>query len=358
MPYWRASRERLHAGLRVTFPDMTVVQGWWIEPRTQAVVMSTADDGITVRLLNGEYEKETVKVDPQYLAYGGITAVSAAAYGWDGKVVEVAPGIGVEVLITQDDRYARFIAGLLEQIAGSHAGARLLGTFDPAQNAFPFEAGRPFAISPYAGLTVLITQPRPKYNTRVPVKTVYPLIKTADVGVRTGDYTRNPGGNKIPLISFFDKPAPGGQPVEIGGPNDATVTPQGIAGHRDFPGAVQDFDVVLYHELVHAYLSNCGVGGRLRQARVAQQFGNPDQSEEELVTGLLAGRGHVLAENAYRLQTGRPLRTTYLAVQINDPGVQAADWNPPGVSLTDAISRWIAVKGISPADARWLATGV
>ena len=30
MPYWRASRERLHAGLRVTFPDMTVVQGWWI----------------------------------------------------------------------------------------------------------------------------------------------------------------------------------------------------------------------------------------------------------------------------------------------------------------------------------------
>ncbi|HEV2782326.1 MAG TPA: hypothetical protein VGX25_23285 [Actinophytocola sp.] len=362
MPYWRTTKETLHAGSRVCFPDALSVQGLKIEPGTKGVVAEVPESGdVAVGIVDGSHKGETVKVSPGQLAHGGTTTVSTASGDrWNGKVVEVAPGIGVELLTSQNDGYVPFIWQQLERILATRAGRNIIATFDAGRRQdFQFPAGRPFTMAPYQGLTLLITQPRPKYDTlRKPVKTVYPLIQTKDVGIRTGDWSRDTQGDMIPRIEFFDRPAAEGPAIEIGKAGGATVTHQGIAGHADFPDTTLDFDLVLYHEMVHAYLSNSGVARRIRDPRVENAIGaqDHDEAEEELVVGLLAGRGLPLCENAYRCQTHRPLRTSYRDVRLNDPGVSPADWTNE-ITMTQAATRWQDRRHLDPKDAAWIATG-
>jgi hypothetical protein len=254
-----------------------------------------------------------------------------------GTVVEVAPGIGVERLATEDDGYVAFIALQLERIRATRAGRAIIATFDPAQARFAL------TIAPHHGLTVLISQPRPGCPTR-------------NVNIRTSEWARDTASPTIPRVEFLDRPALGAPAIEIGRAGGARFTRLGVVGHADFPAMTQDFDVVLYHELVHAYLSNRGVGRRLRHARVARTIGNPEQAEEELVVGLLAGRGFALAENAYRCQTNRPIRTSHVGVGLADPRVSPDDWASE-ISLDEATARWRERKEMPAADTAWIATG-
>lgn len=362
MPYWRTTRDTLHADSRVCFPAEYTWQESKIEPGTKGVVTAVPDDGdVTVRIVGGKHEGVLVAVSPGLLAHGGITAVSTSSGGrWNGKVVEVVPGIGVEVLTAENDGYPAFVWRQLEQIMTTAAGKAIVATFDAGRKQdFEYRAGRPFHGAPYEGLTLLIGQPRPLFTAPPPTKrVVYPQIRTMDVGVRTADWQRDTKGDRIPRIEFFDQPGQADQPVEIGKAGGATVRHEGVRGHRDFPDTVQAFDLVLYHELVHAYLSNNGVSGRIRDVRVEAAIAaqNHDEAEEELVVGLLAGRGLPLCENAYRLQRQQPLRTSYLDSHLDDPGVSAADWNA-ATPLTAAVTRWENTRHLDPKDARWLATG-
>jgi hypothetical protein len=107
-----------------------------------------------------------------------------------------------------------------------------------------------------------------------------------------------------------------------------TVEQAGITGHPDYPGNMASWDVILHHELVHAYLKKTGVADRLEQtfeeAEVNyppwyQQFskaakvGRPYATavEELLVTGIIEAHALPFSENAYLKASNKAPRKSY-----------------------------------------------
>ena len=63
----RMARSAVKDNIKVTIPDMTVVNGWWIKPGTTGTVVDSSGDGdITVKLTSGEYAGETIKIGARY----------------------------------------------------------------------------------------------------------------------------------------------------------------------------------------------------------------------------------------------------------------------------------------------------
>jgi hypothetical protein len=117
-----------------------------------------------------------------------------------------------------------------------------------------------------------------------------------------------------------------------------------VLNHADCHG--EKMDLVLFHELCHAYIWQRGIGAELLRStpptgteppwpwqRCRANFGGNrdvdpiENTEEQLVCGLLAGKGLRFCENTYRHQCEMAPRTQYSAssVSIIDPDV-ARGW--------------------------------
>lgn len=250
--------------------------------------------------------------------------------GW-GSVVEVASGIGVELVGEGQEPFLGFVRAALEVIlTASRTGAGLVAQFDPKVRASKVETG------PYARLTIFIGTARRAYKSGP--KMVYPEFRTQDVGLLVSAAKRDFGEPKLPRIQLLDPSS--GDEQQVGNDPEVKFAAAGLSGHKDFPGAVVSPALVLYHELMHAYLSIAGVAGRLRSEQMAQKtFSLEDNFEERLVVGLDAGKGLELCENAYRCETGSPVRRSYKAVGINeDTGLSCDDWKQT-ITLLEALKR-------------------
>jgi hypothetical protein len=254
-----------------------------------------------------------------------------------GKVVEVAPGIGVEVQSGQGDSYVDFICQQIQKIQGSEVGTALLHQFNPKRLGEPFRMVKDQE-GPLKGITVLIGQPGNVKSTR--------LINTIEQGGYQKDGKKTWGNpeNSIPRINFFDLPGYGKE--EQIGTTSAVVTHRGVEKHRDFPKDVQSFDTVLFHELVHAYISQLGVARRLRSLgdnltnTLPPLIGDPDSIEEQLVVGLAGGAGLYFSENRYRLEQRQQKRDTYLANKLDETSDKGdlITWLQ-GVNIQEALER-------------------
>lgn len=275
-----------------------------------------------------------------------------------GVVVELLPGVGVEITGAPNPGYVEFIRGQLQRIMSTPSGAVLLGSFDPRA-----PGGRePQKAAPYTGLTVIVAPP-PEIKPTAIKKTVVPAIKTEDVGPRKSATARDFNAPKMPRIQLHDL-AKGEQTIgnHEGQPTSATFSPeaQGVTGHADFPNSAMPFDLVLYHEFVHAFLSHIGLAGRMREPELAAKLRiaqNADGAEEELVVGILAGKGLPMSENAFRCERGMTLRGSYKAVGITgDPALNKDPWKPSSApaALVDAVR---GLGSFSEQEAAYIATG-
>jgi hypothetical protein len=252
------------------------------------------------------------EADPRATEPGPIQRVEAS---W-GAMWVVAPGIGVEDPGGTNEAFARFIYETLGQIRATRLGSAMLAQFDPKSGS-GYRTISDDPTSPYRGLTVLVGEPSAQNQ----------LIKTIDVGPllsAEGNRT-NSGTPKVPRISFFNRPA-GEQRRPIGA-SGAEVVSGGIVGHRDFPHDTQTFDVVLYHELGHAFLSQTGVTKHL-----------DDGQEEQIVVGRLGAKGLGTSENAYRCERGLGLRKSYLDVGVQaDEAMAKSFWESQRIGLVKAL---------------------
>jgi hypothetical protein len=238
-----------------------------------------------------------------------------------GFVWLIWPGIGVEDP-NRNEGYAHFLREQLEIIAGTQVGAAVLAEFDPASGSrFRMLAPPGAQENAYAGITALIGEPLGQKQE----------IRTLDVGELNREGKRETGAKlTIPRISFFSRPADKQEKLIGAGPSK--FVDKGLASHRDFPKTVEPFDVVLFHEFGHAFLSQTGYSKLLSDAQ-----------EETVVVGLLEAKGVASGENAYRCERKRDLRPSYLDVGVEDPALAPENnprrfWQDQRTGLREAVA--------------------
>jgi hypothetical protein len=342
------------------WPSLRVKLGKPVEHKDKLGTVNTvpAQGAVPVRV-----DGQVVEVDPADLELipivvrKGQPKVTAT---W-GKVFEVAPGIGVDVRgAPPSETFVDFVVAHLQTVAATPIGAAVLAQFDPREGS---RVRTPVTgTGPYQGLSVVISAPND------------PVIETKSVrGLKpTGarDFSGEPG-EKIPWIKFAEPPQdPSAAAKTITG-TTARVTTGGISGHADFPKTTEEFDVILFHELIHAHLYSTGVAVRLRELgqkdkppalgalnSIAVPGGaNPEDSvEEALVVGIIGGKGVALSENAYRCQRGYTLRPSYKAVGIDEgqQQVEAHDWTTVTTTPTQIKAALLAV-GLTEQQAAFVA---
>ena len=63
----RMARAAVRDNITIKISDMTIVNGWWIEPGTTGTVVDSSGDGdVTVKLTTGKYAGETIKIAARY----------------------------------------------------------------------------------------------------------------------------------------------------------------------------------------------------------------------------------------------------------------------------------------------------
>jgi hypothetical protein len=125
-----------------------------------------------------------------------------------------------------------------------------------------------------------------------------------------------------------------------------------LLGHDDFAKTGAEMDVVLFHELCHAYLISSGLspkwdGRQFTRAKgilSVNKIGVDVAVEEQIVCGLLHGRGLDCCENAYRVQRKLTPRLSYKAVGLAlDQQLEANfndTWSTGVSSLTEGAKLW------------------
>ena len=128
-----------------------------------------------------------------------------------------------------------------------------------------------------------------------------------------------------------------------------------LIGHDDFKvdpfTAGTQMDVVLFHELCHAYLISAGIspkwdghGFPTNKPTLTCDSKVDVAVEEQVVCGLVYGRGLSCCENAYRAERKLPPRTSYKAVGIPDDAGLGADfgkvWKEAEDAMTEAVKLW------------------
>jgi hypothetical protein len=309
-------------------------------------------------------DDQIIEVDPADLELIPIVVQKGQAKvtaRW-GKVFEVAPGIGVDVRGNPpSETFVDFIVTHLQTVAATPVGAAVLAQFDPREGSRVRTP--PTGTGAYAGLSVIIRAP------------AQPVIETKSLrGMKeagTPDFSGDPG-EQIPWVKFPEPPQDPNAAKIIAG-SSARVTTSGLEGHADFPATTEQFDVILFHEMIHAHLHSTGVTVRLRELGrpdTAPALGalngidlpggaNPEDSvEEALVVGIIGGKGVALSENAYRCQRGLTLRPSYRAVGINEgqQQVEAHPWPTVATSPTQIKAALMAV-GLTEQQAAFVAGG-
>ncbi len=165
-----------------------------------------------------------------------------------------------------------------------------------------------------------------KEQDRVPVQEP---IKTSTFGSWKESGPAFAGGTLQPIIRFPDFKTGRNILLSMSG-KSMTITDEGsLVGHVDFPSGTP-MDAVLFHEFCHAYLIAIGLGAPLSSAEgpddpTHKEYingggvpGNISENvEEQIVCGLLAGRGLALCENAYRVERKLPPRVSYSVPSVN-----------------------------------------
>ena len=336
----RAKREDLAIGQSVYFPKKTVIKGWAIEPNTKGIVRLIPEHGdVEIEITTGQFEKETVKVGPGLIEIAtgekgkeedeSEAAAAMAEFepnerkiGEWGSIWEVRPGIGVEVP-KGNESYLEFIIGQLDIIGGTKTGKTMIERF--SENG-SFRKVKDQS-GPYKDLTLIIGQPpeRQKDKIKKQFNDNLRVIKTGGTGGRKPSGQKIFGDQRIPEIILHNRPEEGREDY-VGDPaKKVKVIPAGITGHKDFY-ATQPFDVILYHEMVHALVSQLGVSSRLAEIdtqidlgyKIPEGIAVDDHVEEQLVVGIMGGLGLSFSENAYRREKEYEQRKTYKAVGIEE----------------------------------------
>lgn len=241
----------------------------------------------------------------------------------------VSPGIAVETDDEADTSFPRFIAETLGQIRLVNVGKKLVAAFDP-KNGFARAAE-----DPYKGITLLITEMKHRGT-----------LWTTSFYTRSVDGAWRGGKDKatyVPRIVFPNKPSQDTR-LDIGADkNPAQVTSEGVIGHLDFPNQTCPFDLILFHELCHAYYFQIGMAPEYFALPGNGQYADYSNTiEEMLVCGLELGRGLEICENNYRVQKGLALRKTYKAVGLADGVVKPEAWSQG--NYIDPADLWAQVK--------------
>jgi hypothetical protein len=150
-----------------------------------------------------------------------------------------------------------------------------------------------------------------------------------------------------------------------------TVGTAGITEHPDYPSKIAQWDVILHHELVHAYLKKTGVADRLEstfdqaermgEAWVFHKFvRGPFQSpfptavEELLVTGIIEADALPFSENAYSRASGLAPRKSYTEYGIKVQGEIGYDTSG---DTDESIRKQLVKIGIPEEKANYIAKG-
>ncbi len=325
----RAKREDIAVGQLVYFPNMTVVHNWWIQPDTKGTVRSAPQTGdIEVEITTGEFQGNTIKVGPGSIEISPPEeAVKEDSFkrnerliGEWGSIWEVRPGIGVEIP-KGDESYLEFVEQQLGIISATNVGKTMVDRFSQNKSFRKVED----QTGPYHGLTLIISQPPARQKSRIGNKfnDNMRVIKTGSSGGRNTKGAKTFGNSRIPEVVLHNRPKDDSVDYVDAPEKGVMVTSAGVSGHKDFY-ATQPYDVILYHELVHALIAQLGVSSRLAEIDTKIDLGYPiptgiaadDHVEEQLVVGIMGGLGLSFSENAYREEKGFDSRKTYKSVGI------------------------------------------
>lgn len=248
-----------------------------------------------------------------------------------GKVCVIRPGIAVDV-IDENWQYVEEIRKLLDAISKVSLGRELLDEFNPRRNVFKtLSQDNNFPENKnhehYKDVTVVFTVPREGK----------PIETQSFKGWDPDHSIFNRWKHESPTIPFVHFPNPQlgfSQNSEAG---EVRLTNEGLQ-HPDFDEP-EPLDIVVFHELCHAYYDQLGATEQLRKVSLDNtskkgtalqkkpfEMGADNQTlstdgiennvEEQIVVGILAGKGVKYCENNYRVQCKRKLRTKYQAVKI------------------------------------------
>lgn len=259
-----------------------------------------------------------------------------------GQTHMVSAGVLVELQKTagwESSTFVAFIRDAIEEIRKVPVGADLLWEFDPRNPERAFRqidnglvAGASGSLGMYRGATVVIREPE---------RAGKPIETKAFGGREHGAGSNRFGDPKVPLIRFYNRP-PAREVIALkseAGPVQIDST--GVIQHPDF-AELTEFAIVLFHELCHAWYDQIGIFAKLTASNPSTKgiwakgagsrvIDAAVHVEEQLVCGLLAGKGVKFSENTYRFQTGKRPRRTYLSVGImGDDELAAYHWPRDG----------------------------
>lgn len=210
--------------------------------------------------------------------------------------------------IQGDEDFLKLVTGLIKELLKVKVGAALLGEFANAPSATEWE------------------------KKKVTVAVLQRSLTTTDQPIRTGSFNAwnkdrsRAFGDAVPLINF---PGIGMTFPKAGSLTTAVVDDVPvIQKHVDFPGGAP-MVVALFHELCHAYYWQTGATTALQALNKApdeglfklcmtkdNQVDAKENTEEQIVSGLLAGKGMRYSENSFRADAGLPARTGYRAPTV------------------------------------------
>ncbi|HEU4412960.1 MAG TPA: hypothetical protein VFS43_47400 [Polyangiaceae bacterium] len=246
-----------------------------------------------------------------------------------------------KTIVAGTEAFQDEVVGLLETIGGTGLGATMLRYFGAA-------APSKLVKSPNEDVALVVLQfglKKGDANAPICTKTCIDWEGQAahrPKGLSDAQFNQQ---LKIPLVRI---PASGWKQ-----PGGKLEVQKGVLlGHDDFAKTGADLDVVLFHELCHAYLIAAGIsprwdGRKFVRAKgilAVDKVGVDVAVEEQIVCGLLHGRGLDCCENAYRRQRKLPPRLSYKAVGLAlDQQLEAKfddAWSAGATSLAEGAKLW------------------
>jgi hypothetical protein len=234
---------------------------------------------------------------------------------------------GVAVLLLKDmksgDDFVKFIGVQIDKILETEVGKEILAEFNPKNVGLPeVDGGKEEGKSKgkYADIRLVIC-PVEKGATPLHTRTF------GGTDAATGKAYAGTASEQLPRIDIWD--------VSLGNfdKGGRVITKNGIEAHPDKPkdDPVWPFDVVMFHELCHAYLHVSGINAAIaKHARYGVV-------EEYFVTGLAEGIGWRYSENTYRGQIKMKARTTYKEHGITSPDAGEFVWGKNNKSRADIL---------------------
>jgi hypothetical protein len=233
---------------------------------------------------------------------------------------DLAPGIAIEC---DDENFtlAAYAQRAIFRLAGTPLGRRFLAEFAP--DRWPDD--RKWPADPYRHATVLITQPsgeKPKFGSSEAAKLA--VAETKIAGRKEGKTLQRivswwPGSENSRLgqgIKFLHDTFPAPDP-------DRSATDKRYVepGEFIYHDSREKFEIVLIHELIHAYH---GLKGTF--ANETGDTPTVQAKEERCVVGIYEFKEETYTENKFRFLFGWPPRDDYKSLKIKPDVTLAKAW--------------------------------